>query len=96
MRASRTGLVVVLLLVGAIIFALLAGEYTTFHWLTLRGRERTERAAVAALEREVDSLSRFRKLVESDPATQERLARELYGMLREGEWEFTLVRPEDR
>ena len=92
MRRSRW--IVVVLVLGAIVFALQAGEYNTFHWLSLRGREQVERAAVAGLQREVDSLTRVKKLVETDPATQERIARELYGMLREGEWEFTLVRPE--
>ncbi len=91
---NRRRWLIVLLVFGIAVFALQAGEYNTFHWLTLAGREKAERAAVAALEREVDSLTRLKKLIETDPATQERLARELYGMLREGEWEYTLVRPE--
>ena len=56
-------------------------------------RERVTRAEVAALAREVDSLARVKKLVETDKDTQERVAREQYGMLRAGETEFTLVRP---
>lgn len=93
---KRARLLIALLILGAILFAFQAGEYNTFHWLTLRKREQGEREAVAALQREVDSLQRVRKLVETDFATQERLARELYGMLRPGEWEYTIVRPEDR
>ncbi len=92
MTRGRWIIVVIVLL--AIVFALQAGEYNTFHWLTLRSRENSERAAVEALQREVDSLTRVKKLVETDPVTQERIARELYGMLRQGEWEFTLVHPE--
>ncbi len=91
---TRRGWIMLLVVLGAIFFALQAGEYNTFHWLSLRSRETTERAAVEALQREVDSLARVKKLVETDPVTQERIARELYGMLRQGEWEFTLVRPE--
>jgi cell division protein FtsB len=91
---TRARWLIVVLVLGAIVFALQAGEYNTFHWLTLRSREKAERAAVAALQREVDSLTRVKKLVETDPVTQERIARELYGMLRDGEWEYTLVRPE--
>ena len=84
------------LVVAALVFALQAGEYSTPQWLGMRAREKEVRAEVAALTREVDSLARFRKLVETDPATQERIAREQYGMLRQGEIEFTLVKPEDR
>ena len=93
---SRARWIILLLVVGAIVFAVQAGEYSTFNWFSLRSREKAEQAAVAVLRREVDSLARVKKLVETDPATQERIARELYGMLRSGEWEYTLVRPEDR
>ncbi len=85
-----------LVLVGALLFALMGGEYSTPQWRGLRRSERDERAAVARLQREVDSLGRVRKLVLTDPATQERIAREQYGMLRKGEREITLVRPEPR
>ena len=90
---TRTRWLIAVLVLLAIVFALQAGEYNTFHWLSLKSREKVEQAAVAALQREVDSLTRVKKLVETDPATQERMARELYGMLRAGEWEFTLLRP---
>jgi cell division protein FtsB len=85
-----------LVLLGALLFALMGGEYSTPQWRGLRQGERDERAAVARLQREVDSLGRLRKLVLTDPATQERIAREQYGMLRKGEREITLVRPEPR
>ena len=84
------------LLVAALVFALQAGEYSTPQWLSLRTREKAMRAEVAALTREVDSLARYKKLVETDPVTQERVAREQYGMLRRGEIEFTLLPPEAR
>ena len=87
------GLLVLLVL---LLFALQGGEYSTPQWLGLRRSERAERAAVAQLQREVDSLTRVKKLVLTDPATQERIAREQYGMLRKGEREITLVRPEPR
>ncbi len=84
------------LVVAALVFALQAGEYSTPQWLSMRTREQEVGAEVAALMREVDSLARFRKLVETDPVTQERIAREQYGMLRQGEIEFTLVQPEEK
>ena len=80
------------LLGGAILFAWQAGEYSTLQWLELRDKERAEQLAVDSLTREVDSLTRIRKLVETDPGWQERIAREQYGMLRKGEIEFTIVR----
>jgi len=91
---NRVRWIVLLVVLGVVFFALQGGEYNTFHWLSLRSREKAERAAVEALQHEVDSLTRVKKAVETDPVTQERMARELYGMLRQGEWEFTLVRPE--
>jgi cell division protein FtsB len=78
------------------VFALQAGEYSTGQYLALRRKERQSRAEVDSLSREVDSLTRLRKLVETDPAWQERIAREQYGMLRKGEIEFTVVRPDER
>jgi len=86
--------VAVLLVVGALYFALQGGEYSTLQWLDLLKRERTEAALVRSLEHEVDSLMRVKKRVDTDPAMQERLARELYGMLRPGEVEYTLLRDE--
>jgi cell division protein FtsB len=84
------------LLLGALVFALQAGEYSTGQWLQLRKKERVARVELDSLTREVDSLARIRRLVETDPAWQERIAREQYGMLRKGEIEFTVVRPEER
>ena len=93
---TRARWLFLLLVLGALVFALQAGEYSTPQWLSLRVRERDLRAEVAGLAREVDSLTRYKKLVETDPVTQERIAREQYGMLRPGEIEFTVVPPEER
>ena len=89
---TRKRLLMLAVVVAAVIFALQAGEYSTWQWLELKGKERSERAIVDSLAREVDSLQRVRKVVESDPGWQERIAREQYGMLRKGELEFTVVR----
>jgi cell division protein FtsB len=83
------------LVLGALVFALQAGEYSTGQWLALRRKEKVARAELDSLTREVDSLARLRRLVETDPAWQERIAREQYGMLRKGETEFTVVRPDE-
>ena len=91
---TRARWVALLLVFAALYFAVQGGEYSTLQWLDLRGRERTEQALVRTLAREVDSLARVKKRIETDPAMQERLARELYGMLRPGEIEYTLLRDE--
>jgi cell division protein FtsB len=88
--------VILAVVVLVLLFALQAGEYSTPQWLELRRKEKDEQAQVEELRREVDSLARIRRLVETDPAWQERIAREQYGMLRKGEIEFTVVRPEER
>ena len=76
---------------GLVAFALLAGEYSTFDWLTLRRQVRAEQAAVQELEAEVDSLERVLREFETNPAEQERVARENFGMIRDGEVLYRLV-----
>jgi cell division protein FtsB len=88
----KRGAVVSVLGVFALVgFALLAGEYGTFDWLTLRRQVAEERAAIADLEIEVDSLERLARALETDPAAQERAAREGFGMIRDGEILYRIV-----
>ncbi len=69
-------------LVGVAAFAVQGGEYGTTDLL----QQRTRRAAILAdidtLQRQVDSLTRLKARLESDPAVQERVAREEFGMVR--------------
>jgi cell division protein FtsB len=79
---------------GAVVLAGLAfqaGEYGTVDWLKLRGQLIQERRAVRDLEVELDSLARLARALESDPAAQERAAREQFGMIRRGEILYRLV-----
>ncbi len=90
MKLTRTrivGLIVAL----ALLFAAQGGEYSTWDWITLRREERDEKARITELRREVDSLEKEALAVERDPATQERLARELYGMLKKGEFVYNII-----
>lgn len=91
MTGARWLLVAVL--VAALLFALQGGEYSTTALLELQRNERTERERTAELRRTVDSLTRYAKLVETDPVTQERIAREQHGMLKPGEHAFILEEP---
>ena len=73
------------LIVGGLAFGFWGGEYSTPNWLTLRRQVRVEHAAIDSLKGTLDSLRREAKAIETDPATQERVAREQFGMIRPGE-----------
>ena len=75
----------------ALYFALQGGEYGTLDLPQLRREETVERENVTRLQRMVDSLGRVATAIEHDSRTQERVAREKYGMLRKGEFLYRLV-----
>ena len=69
-------------ILGAIVFAFQGGEYSTRDlW---RQRQAKQRLIVEtdSLTRQVDSLKREAELIRKDRATQERIAREQFGMVR--------------
>jgi cell division protein FtsB len=68
--------------VAAAYFAIQGGEYSTAALFKQRSRERGLRAAIDSLTREVDSLKALRQKLQSDPAFQERVAREEHGLVR--------------
>lgn len=70
------------LIAVALFFAVQGGEYSTRDLYVLHSRTRVVTREVDSLQRQVDSLGRFLKLVKSDSATQERIAREEFGMVR--------------
>jgi len=81
-------------LVGAVVLLALAvwgGEYSTADWLTMRRQLADERDKVAVLQVEVDSLAKAAKDLETNPAVQERVAREEFGMIRDGEILYRVV-----
>jgi cell division protein FtsB len=75
----------------ALYFALQGGAYGTTDLLQLRSEEEQEEAEVARLRQVVDSLERAARAIEHDPRTQERVARESFGMIKKGEFLFRLV-----
>lgn len=82
--------------VGGLAFGVAGGEYATWDWWQLHRELAEERAAVDSLRIEIDSLELEVRLLETDRATQEREARERFGMLRPGEIMFQVEFPEDR
>ncbi len=90
--AIRVG--VAALALGAILFAVQGGEYGTSDLLSQRGELARRRAAVDSLERRVAELAAYKKAVETDPAVQERIAREEFGMVKPGEVLYRFAEPE--
>jgi len=82
---SRTRVAGVVLVLGGVGFGFAGGEYGTLDWWQLTRQVREERAAVERLMTEIDSLQKEAEALERDPVTQERVAREAFGMLRPGE-----------
>ncbi len=78
----------VALFAGGVIFGFWGGEYSTMDWWTLRRQVEGETRAIERLEASVDSLSAYARLIEADSAMQERVAREKFGMIRDGEIVF--------
>jgi cell division protein FtsB len=85
---ARTGkqrigrLVIAAGLVLVVAFAIQGGEYgTTDLWRQRQRRERLVRTN-DSLEHVLDSLRRYKHQLETDPALQERIAREEFGLVR--------------
>jgi cell division protein FtsB len=70
--------------IGAVVlvYALQGGEYSTTALLGQQARAKRMRAGMDSLRHEIDSLARVKKAVQADPAVQERIAREEFGMVR--------------
>ena len=87
-RRGIAGLAGGLVLVSVAVFA---GEYSTIDWLNVRTQLADQREAVTVLRAELDSLARIARALETDPAAQERAAREGFGMIRDGEILYRIV-----
>jgi cell division protein FtsB len=77
--------------VAAVVFAVEAGEYSTGDYFTLRHEVRAQEQEVARLRVVVDSLNKVAVALETDPRVQEKVARESWGMLRKGEFFYSIV-----
>lgn len=72
-------------LAGAAYFAVFGGEYSLLELHRLERQRRAEEARLEELRQETDRLRARVDSLESDPATLERVARERYGLIRDGE-----------
>jgi cell division protein FtsB len=67
---------------GVLWFAVQGGEYGTTDLLSQKSRRRVLEADITDMKRVVDSLAGWKKVILTDPAVQERIAREEFGMVR--------------
>jgi cell division protein FtsB len=68
--------------VAAIVFAVQGGEYGTTDLLRQKRRRAVLLKTNDSLQHLVDSLAQYKRRLETDPALQERIAREEFGMVR--------------
>jgi cell division protein FtsB len=84
--------VALVILLLALVFGMVGGEYSIFDLRTMEREAAREQDSVAVLTRAVDSLDEELEAILTDPAVQERIAREKWGMLRDGEFVFRVQR----
>jgi cell division protein FtsB len=82
------------LLVAAVYFAVFGGEYSVFELRRTRASLQEERARVAELRHQIDSLRALADSLATDPEVLERMARERYGMIRDGETLYRFAEPD--
>ncbi|HWG53822.1 MAG TPA: septum formation initiator family protein [Gemmatimonadaceae bacterium] len=79
---SAGRIVLLVVIVGAAVFAVQGGEYGTSDLFRQKARHKRLVAQIDSLQRDVDSLQRVKKAIQTDPAMQERIAREEFGMVK--------------
>ena len=91
LRPKGRHLLAAAVLAVALYYAAFGGEYSAVDLLRLKRDRRGAEQALARTRREVDSLKAQTLKLERDPATIERVARERFGMIREGETLYRFV-----
>jgi cell division protein FtsB len=81
------------LLVGAAYFAVFGGDYDVFELHRIRGERAVEEHRAAEVRADVERLRARRDSLLHDSATIERVARERYGMIRDGERLYRFAEP---
>ena len=73
---------IALVIVAVVAFAIEGGEFGTADLMRQSREKKRVTRAVDSLQHIVDSLRRYKTRVETDPALQERIAREEFGLVR--------------
>lgn len=74
-------------------YALFGGEYSYFELRETRAAAEREARELAERRRQIDSLQAWADSLRLDSATLERLARERFGMIRDGEILYRFAEP---
>jgi cell division protein FtsB len=77
-------------------FAIQGGEYSTIDLLRQRRQKIRLTREIDSLDRQVDSLTKYKQLILTDPRTQERIAREEFGMVRGKELLYRIAEPDSQ
>jgi cell division protein FtsB len=80
---------------GVAYFAIQGGEYGTVGLIRQRIEKTRTVKAIDSLQRQVDSLTKVRQSILTDPAVQERIAREEFGMVKAKEILYRFSEPAD-
>ncbi len=92
---ERLRLVVIVVAVAlALWLGIAGGEYSTLDLIRQRSHRQQLTHEIDSLMRVVDSLRQYRQRVLTDPRTQERIAREEFGMVRGKELLYRIAEPD--
>ncbi len=81
-RALLGRLVAILVIGGALLFAVQGGEFGTLDLFRQRNEQARLTHEIDSMQRVIAALAAYDAKVQHDPATQERIAREVFGMVR--------------
>jgi cell division protein FtsB len=81
-KTRAKGIVLAAVVLGVVVFAVQGGEYGTSDLVRQRTRRERLQSRIDSLTRLVDSLERRKRAIRTDAATQERIAREEFGMVK--------------
>jgi cell division protein FtsB len=76
-------------------YAVFGGEYSWFELRDTRAAVEQEEVDLAELHRQIDSLRAWADSMQIDSVTLERVARERFGMIRDGETLYRFAQPSD-
>lgn len=83
------------LLLLAAYYVVFGGEYSWFELRDARAAVEQEEDDLAELKRQIDSLRAWADSMQIDSVTLERIARERFGMIRDGEILYRFAQPRD-
>ena len=93
--AKLKRLIVPAALLLGLYWAVFGGEYSVFEVRRARAARELEAAELERVRHEIDSLGLLIDSLDTDPAVLERLARERYGMIKDGELLYRFAEPRD-